>query len=46
MQSSLNSFKLASSVIQVKDLKTASSKLQNFSSHKETQKWIAMDCLQ
>lgn len=41
MQSSLNSYKLASSEIPVKDLKVASSKQQNFSSHKETQKWIA-----
>lgn len=45
MQSSLNSYKLASSQIQVKDLKIASSKEQNFSSHKETRKWIATDCL-
>lgn len=38
MQSSLNSYKLASSEIQVKDLKIASSKQENFSPHKETQK--------
>ena len=45
MQPSLNSYKLANSVIQVKDLRMASSKQQNCFFPQEAWKWIAMDCL-